>query len=134
MVLFTLTLFLTLNAEGTILDGLKSFSVFWALAIAVAWLYYAQNRISDRGLGAILRTKPLRIFTDDAIESELSDVYQRFAYSVVSSIYYREGTYYLFLSINAVMILPERCFTQGDPAAFGAFLKEKTGLEIKEIK
>ena len=28
----------------------------------------------------------------------------------------------------------ERCFIQGDPAAFGGFLAEKTGLEVKEIQ
>ena len=32
------------------------------------------------------------------------------------------------------IVIPERCFIQGDPAAFGAFLAEKTGLEVKEIK
>ena len=32
-----------------------------------------------------------------------------------------------------VFILPERCFTQGDPAAFGRFMAEKTGLTVKEI-
>ena len=134
VILFILTLFLTISAEGTILDGMRRFSVIWALVIASAWSYYAQIRISDRGLGVLLRTKPLRIFTDEAIESVLTNAYQRFSYSTVSAVYHSKGTYYLLLTLNTVMILPERCFTQGDPAAFGAFVTEKTGLEIKEIK
>ena len=71
VILFVLAMLLTLNAEGMILEGLRRFSFVWAFVVASAWLYYAQVRINDRGLDAILRIKPLRIFTDDAIESVL---------------------------------------------------------------
>ena len=42
--------------------------------------------------------------------------------------------YYLYVDQNHAFVLPERSFTQGDPAAFGPFVEEKTGLKMKEIK
>ncbi len=60
-----------------------------------------------------------------------STVYQ---YGAFDSLYHEKGAYYLYLNRQQALVIPERCFTQGDPAAFGPFLTEKTGLEIKEIK
>ena len=42
--------------------------------------------------------------------------------------------YYLYVEKDQAIVLPERSFTRGDPAAFGPFIAEKTGLKIKEIK
>jgi hypothetical protein len=44
------------------------------------------------------------------------------------------GTFYLYIDPGHAMILPEGSFAEGDPAAFGAFITEKTGLTLKEIK
>ena len=60
-----------------------------------------------------------------------STVYQ---YGAFDSLYHGKGAFYLYLNRQQALVIPERCFTQGEPAAFGAFLAEKTGLEVKEIK
>ena len=52
------------------------------------------------------------------------------------------GAYYAFIRLKSddpkkqllTLILCERCFVQGDPAAFGAFIFDKCGLKIEEIK
>ena len=60
-----------------------------------------------------------------------STVYQ---YGAFDSLYHGVGAFYLYLNRQQALVIPERCFTQGDPAAFGAFLAGKTGLEVREIK
>ena len=60
-----------------------------------------------------------------------STVYQ---YGAFESIFHGKEAFYLYLNRQQALVIPERCFTHGDPAAFGAFLAEKTGLEVKEIK
>lgn len=60
-----------------------------------------------------------------------STVYQ---YSAFDSLYHGVGAFYLYLNRQQALVIPERCFTQGDPVAFGAFLTDKTGLEVKEVK
>ena len=59
-----------------------------------------------------------------------------YAYSGFADLLYstKTQTYYCYIAKKMAIVIPERCFIQGDPAAFGAFLAEKTGLEVKEIK
>lgn len=69
---------------------------------------------------------------DVSVQREVeSTVYQ---YGAFDSLYHGVGAFYLYLNRQQALVIPERCFTQGDPAAFSAFLNEKTGLEVKEIK
>jgi len=42
--------------------------------------------------------------------------------------------YYLYVEKDRAIVLPERSFTRGDPAAFGPYIAEKTGLQMKDIK
>ena len=56
-----------------------------------------------------------------------------YQYSGFDSVYHSHGAYYLFINRQQALVIPERCFVEGDPAAFGAFLAEKTGLEVKEL-
>ena len=58
----------------------------------------------------------------------------KFAYSAFKELYHSGAAYYLYIDKAHAIVLPERCFTQGDPAAFGSFIAGKTGLEVKEIK
>ena len=58
----------------------------------------------------------------------------QYAYTAFSALYHSRGNYYLYVDKGHAFVLPERCFTRGDPAEFGAFIAEKTGLEMKEIK
>ena len=69
------------------------------------------------------------IIRDEKAKSE-------YAYSGFTELLYsqKNQTYYCYLAKKVAIVIPERCFTQGEPAAFGGFLAEKTGLEVKEIK
>ena len=69
------------------------------------------------------------VIQDDKAKSE-------YAYSGFTELLYsqKNQTYYCYLAKKVALVIPNRCFTQGDPVAFGAFLAEKTGLEVKEIK
>ena len=57
-----------------------------------------------------------------------------FGYDAYCDLVHYRDTYYLYIDKRKAQIVPERCFTQGDPAAFGRFMAEKTGLTVKEIK
>ena len=56
-----------------------------------------------------------------------------FGYDAYCDLVHYRDTYYLYIDKRKAQIVPERCFTQGDPAAFGSFMAEKTGLTVKEI-
>jgi hypothetical protein len=73
-------------------------------------------------------------FDDDAVQQKLNDMDGKFAYSAFKELYHSGAAYYLYIDKAHAIVLPERCFTKGDPAAFGRFIAEKTGLEVKEIK
>ena len=82
-----------------------------------------------RKMGSIeMRFDENEVSVQRAVEST---VYQ---YGAFDSLYHGEGAFYLYLNRQQALVIPERCFTQGDPAAFGAFLAGKTGLEVREIK
>ena len=59
-----------------------------------------------------------------------------YAYSGFTDLLYskKNQAYYCYLAKKVALVIPERCFTKGDPTAFGAFLAGKTGLEVREIK
>ena len=73
-------------------------------------------------------------FGDEEVQQKLDDMDGKFAYSAFKELYHSKGAYYLYIDKAHAIVLPERCFTQGDPAAFGSFIAGKTGLEVKEIK
>ena len=56
-----------------------------------------------------------------------------FGYDAYCDLVHYRDTYYLYIDKRKAQIIPERCFTQGDPAAFGSFMSGKTGLTVKEI-
>ena len=74
------------------------------------------------------------LFTEDEIQESMEHMSGNYAYTSFWKIFHSQGIYFLYIDKGHVFILPERCFTQGDPAAFGSFIAEKTGLEVKEIK
>ena len=73
-------------------------------------------------------------FGEEQIEAGAESMNARYAYSALSALYHSKGVYYLYVDKAHAFILPERCFTTGDPASFGAWIAAKTGLEMKEIK
>lgn len=85
-------------------------------------------------LSALKEIELERNFQNRGIEAIQPYSIQYDEYAGITDVYHNGNCFFLILPFRVGMILPERCFTQGDPAAFGAFLAEKTGLEIKEIK
>ena len=72
-------------------------------------------------------------FTQEHVTIGTEEKKDAFPYVSFTELYRFRRSYYLFVDKNKPVILPERCFVEGDPAAFGAFLAEKTGLEVKEM-
>lgn len=58
----------------------------------------------------------------------------QYDYSAFEQLYHYRGGYYLYINRQTALLIPERCYTQGDPAAFGSFISEKTGLQVEEVK
>lgn len=58
----------------------------------------------------------------------------RYEYGGFVALFHSRGMYYLYLDKGHAFLLPERCFTVGRAEDFRAFITEKTGLEMKEIK
>ena len=119
--------------------------VFWLLAaLAVGPL------LVDFGLAFFMHRRSGNRFHDGTVTFEENGISfsageetERYGYGEISEVLHSTGNmaYYLFLehedrelgSQRFSFIFPERCFTQGDPAAFGRFMAEKTGLTVKEI-
>lgn len=102
-------------------------------ALAGFWFLSNEFRIS-LALKGHRKTGPFTVrFTEKQIVFETGEKRTESSYEGFTELYQFRGTYYLFISRTQPFILPSHCFTQGDPAAFGAFLAEKTGLEVKEL-
>ncbi len=71
---------------------------------------------------------------EEGIHIEMPTIASSVAYASYRDLVHSGETYYLYIDKRQANILPERCFTEGDPAAFGKFIEEKTGLKVKEIK
>ena len=53
----------------------------------------------------------------------------KFAYSAFKELYHSKGAYYMYIDKAHAIILPECCFTQGDPAASAALSPGKRDLK-----
>ena len=73
-------------------------------------------------------------FRDSGVETGTESAVKIHTYFAFSELCHSGRTYYLYVDRAHAFVLPERCFTQGEPAAFGPFIAEKTGLKMKEIK
>ena len=108
------------------------YCIFIALLIALPfvnrWMITRLYKANSSMLRAEYRFggSGVRTGTDDA-----SSIY---TWSAFRELYHSKGCYYLYIDQNRAMILPERSFTQGDPAVFGPYMARKTGKELKEIK
>ena len=59
---------------------------------------------------------------------------KRTRYEDVTGLFHSGDAWFVTLDNSRGYIFTQRGFVEGDSAAFGAFLEEKTGLEMKEIK
>ena len=108
------------------------YCIFMALLIALPfvnrWLLNRMYEASRKSLKAEYRA------TDSGVESTTETSKNVYTWFAFCELYHSGAYYYLYVDKAHAIVLPERSFTQGDPAAFGPFVEEKTGLKFKEIK
>ena len=109
---------------------------YYLILLLIIPLYYALMQLNFRTMLKSARSHGTIILSfDDAGCHEKSEaITAEYAYPSFCDLVHYKDTYYLYIDKLKAQILPERCFTEGDPAAFGAFIEQKTGLKIKEIK
>ena len=109
---------------------------YYAILLAIAAMYFVLREIRVRAsLKTFESQGTIVIAADDSgVRADAVSVHSDFGYDAFCDIVHSRGTYYLYINKRQAQIIPERCITEGDPASFGAFLEEKTGLKIKEIK
>lgn len=127
-------IYLSFRAEGGFFAGFQKYGILWGLLFGFVYLFVMRHYWDYKQLSALREIEFERNFREDGIESIQPFTVQNFEYAGISDVYHHGNSFYLLMPYRVAMILPERCFTQGDPAAFGAFIAEKTGLEVKEIK
>lgn len=54
-------------------------------------------------------------------------------YSAFQIVYHWKDYWYFYRDKTHALIVPARCLTEGDPAAFSGFLREHCGLTVKEF-
>lgn len=120
--------------------------LFWLLAVLAV-----VPPLVDFGLAFLMRRRSGRHFENGTVAFEENGISlssgeetERYGYGEISEVLHSSAdmAYYLFLehedgdlgSQRFSFIFPERCFSRGEPTAFGSFMSEKTGLEVTEIK
>jgi len=108
------------------------YCIFMVLLIALPfvnrWLLNRMYEASRASLKAEYR------IDDSGVESTTGTAHGVHTWFAFCELYHSGRYFYLFVDKAHAIVLPERSFTQGDPAAFGPFVEEKTGLKMKEIK
>lgn len=89
-------------------------------------------RASQKSFTKNLGTIHLAV-NDEAIFAKTLKADEKYYYSGLTAFYSNGDTYYLLLDKNHALILPMRCFTEGDPESFADFLSEKTGLNVETV-
>lgn len=119
---------------------------FWLLAVLAL-----VPPLVDFGLAFFMHRRSGNRFQNGKVSFEESEIAfssgeetERYRYGEISEVLHSAANmaYYLFLeredrelgSQRFSFIFPERCFSRGEPWAFGPFLKEKTGLDVTEIE
>ena len=74
---------------------------------------------------------PRLMFEEDGIRRDSGE---RFRYEDVTGLFHSGDAWFVTLKNSRGYIFTLRGFVEGDPAAFGAWIADKTGLVMKEIK
>ncbi len=117
------------------LDGVSGTSVLsLALGVfAVVW-FALRGRIAARRMqrSSEKYAQNQVITLDDAgIRVESTAALTAYRYDAVEAIYRWRGAYVLYVDKIHILPLPAADFTEGDPAACGEYLSEKTGLPVQ---
>ena len=117
--------------------SLWSFFVIGWFALMIYYVVTAKARYAK----GMMRAKEYNtalvadmLFDENGFSQEAYVLHRKCRYSWIKSIAHGYGIYLLKGAADEPVVIPEHCFTEGDPAAFGSFLEQKTGLKIKEIK
>ena len=73
-------------------------------------------------------------FGDSAFDVSYPGETMSCPYSKIQKIVETEGYYFIYTDTRMAHILPKKDFSQGNAAAFGAFLSEKTGVTVVKSK
>ncbi len=73
-------------------------------------------------------------FSDSGFDVTFPGQSESVPYSGLKRIVETEGYYFLYTDIRFAHILPKKDFAQGDAKAFGAFIAQKSGLEVLQHK
>ena len=74
------------------------------------------------------------VFAEDGYTAATDSIETKYRYEDIVSLCERGDYYFFFLGSKHGVIFDKRCFTQGDPDTFRAFIEGKTGLQFKTIK
>ena len=74
---------------------------------------------------------PRLAFEEEGIRRDSGE---RFAYEDVTGLFHSGDAWFVTLKNSRGYIFTERGFIESDPAAFGAWIADKTGLDMNEIK
>ncbi|MCR5663993.1 MAG: YcxB family protein [Oscillospiraceae bacterium] len=109
---------------------------YYLLVLVVLILYFALREIRARAALKVISAQGTVALTanEENVRAEAKGLSTVVEYTGYTELVHYKDAYYLYVDKRKAQILPERCFTEGDPAAFGAFIERKTGLTIKEIK
>lgn len=101
----------------------------WAIVLFLdrfsGWMSY---RGRNRGIKEISYT-----FCDETLLIQDALEEGKLGYAAFTKLVEDRKRYFLFVQKHAAYILPKSDFTEGDPAEFGAFIAEKTGLKVKRV-
>ena len=84
---------------------------------------------NDQKRGAVFTYR----FNQEGLEVHAKTSDHRYDYVLLQQLWEDEGHFYLFLDQPTPFMLNKTGFTQGDPAAFPAFLQEKTGKPVQWV-
>ena len=71
------------------------------------------------------------VVDDDGIRIRSAHADASYAFGAVEAIYRWRDAWYFYVDAAHAQMLPFRCFVEGDPAGFGDYLAEKTGLPVQ---
>ena len=71
------------------------------------------------------------VVDDTGIRIQSAQANSAYRFEAIESIYRWREAWYFYVDAMHAQMLPFRCFTEGDPALFGDYLSEKTGLPVQ---
>ena len=104
------------------------------LVLLLVWVFLDLYRHSATSK-ALNRQGPAVLTADESgLRVTAGGIQSDYEYAAFTALAHGKDAYYLYIDKTRAVMIPERCFTEGDPATFGAYIEQRTGLKTKEIK